>query len=145
MALKHSKQRDMIMAFLTGRKDHPTADAVYTNVRKINPNISLGTVYRNLTLLADMGEIKRLHLGDGVDHFDADTSPHYHFICSECGSIIDLEMQNIDEIQEIAGVGFDGQIAGHVTYFYGICDKCIHAADTAKQPKQPQSSYKAAQ
>ncbi|MDE7114758.1 MAG: transcriptional repressor, partial [Acetatifactor sp.] len=102
MALKHSAQRDKIMAFLMGRKDHPTADIVYMNVRKEYPNISLGTVYRNLTLLANMGEITRLRVGDGVDHFDADTSPHYHFVCTECGSVIDLEMENIDTIQDIA-------------------------------------------
>ena len=127
MALKRSKQRDMIMSFLMSRKDHPTADTVYMNVRKENPNISLGTVYRNLTLLSDLGEIQRLRVGDGVDHFDADTSPHYHFVCSECGSVIDLEMDSINHIQEIAGAGFDGKIAGHVTYFYGSCGSCMKA------------------
>lgn len=125
--LKRSKQRDQILAFLMSRKDHPTADVVYTNVRKENPNISLGTVYRNLTLLADRGEIQRLRVGDGVDHFDADTSAHYHFICNYCGSVIDLEMDNIDSIQDIAGAHFDGRIDGHVTYFYGICGSCIKA------------------
>lgn len=133
MALKHSKQRDMIKAFLMGRKDHPTADVIYMNVRREFPNISLGTVYRNLTLLADMGEIKRLRLGDGVDHFDADISPHYHFVCSECNSVIDLEMDNIDTIQEIAGAGFDGRIAGHVTYFYGTCGVCTNARDSEQK------------
>ena len=131
MALKHSKQRDLIMTFLMGRKDHPTADVVYMNVRKENPNISLGTVYRNLTLLSDLGEIQRLRVGDGVDHFDADTSPHYHFVCSECGSVIDLEMDGIDHIQEIAGANFNGQIAGHVTYFYGKCGACMKAKEEA--------------
>ena len=131
MALKHSKQRDLIMTFLMSRKDHPTADVVYMNVRKENPNISLGTVYRNLTLLSDMGEIQRLRVGDGVDHFDADTSPHYHFVCSECGSVIDLEMEGIDHIQETAGANFDGQIAGHVTYFYGKCGACMNAKEEA--------------
>ncbi len=124
MALKHSKQRDMIKAFLIGRKDHPTADVVYMNVRQQNPNISLGTVYRNLTLLADIGEIQRLRLGDGVDHFDADTSPHYHFVCTNCSSVIDLEMESIESIQDTANANFDGIIAGHVTYFYGSCGKC---------------------
>ncbi len=124
MAVKHSKQRDMIMSFLMGRKDHPTADTVYMNVRKLNPSISLGTVYRNLTLLADMGEIKRLRVGDGVDHFDADTSPHYHFVCTECGSVMDLKMESIESITDIAGADFNGTIAGHVTYFYGTCGNC---------------------
>ncbi len=124
MALKYSRQREVIKNFLMTRKDHPTADVVYMNVRKIYPSISLGTVYRNLQLLSELGEIKKLNVGDGVDHFDADTSPHYHFICKECGSVIDLQMGNIDTIKDIAGVNFDGQIAGHITYFYGICGNC---------------------
>lgn len=124
MTLKHSKQRDMIKDFLMGRNDHPTADVVYMNVRQQNPNISLGTVYRNLTLLADIGEIQRLRLGDGVDHFDADTSPHYHFVCNDCGRVMDLRMDSIDGITDIASKEFSGNITGHVTYFYGSCDQC---------------------
>lgn len=123
--LKHSKQRDMIKAFLMTRKDHPTADTVYMNVRQQNPNISLGTVYRNLTLLADIGEIQRLRLGDGVDHFDADISPHYHFICSKCSSVIDLELEELTGITESAAARFKGHIDGHMTYFYGTCVDCI--------------------
>ena len=72
MSLKHSRQRDSIIEFLSTRKDHPTADTVYMNVRQSFPNISLGTVYRNLTLLADMGEILRIRVGDGADHIRAD-------------------------------------------------------------------------
>ena len=124
MNLKHSKQRDSIMEFLSGRKDHPTADMVYMGVRQSFPNISLGTVYRNLTLLADIGEIARIRVGDGVDHFDADTSPHYHFICNECGDVSDLEMENMDTLTEAAGKNFGGRIEGHVTYFYGQCENC---------------------
>lgn len=124
MALKYSRQREVIKEFLKTRKDHPTADTVYMNVREQYPNISLGTVYRNLTLLADIGEIQRLRVGDGVDHFDADVSPHYHFVCTECGSVIDLEMDSIDNIIDIAGMNFDGKITGHVTYFYGYCGNC---------------------
>lgn len=124
MNLKHSRQRDSIMEFLRERKDHPTADTVYMNVRKTFPNISLGTVYRNLTLLADIGEIARIRVGDGVDHFDADTSPHYHFICNECGSVIDLEMEDMTEINQMANRNFDGMVEGHITYFYGKCSNC---------------------
>ena len=86
--IKYSRQREAIVQYLTGRTDHPSAESVYQALRQTHPNISLGTVYRNLTLLADLGEIARLRLGDGVDHFDADTSRHYHFICSECGSVM---------------------------------------------------------
>ncbi|MBD5551739.1 MAG: transcriptional repressor [Lachnospiraceae bacterium] len=124
MALKYSRQREVIKENLMHREDHPTADMVYMDVRETFPNISLGTVYRNLQLLTDLGEIQKLNVGDGVDHFDAKTFPHYHFICSECGSVIDLQMDNIDTIKDIAGVNFDGQIAGHITYFYGVCGNC---------------------
>ena len=123
--LKHSRQREMIKSFLMTRKDHPTADMVYMNVRQQNPNISLGTVYRNLTLLADIGEIQRLRVGDGVDHFDADISLHYHFVCTKCGCVEDLDMDSIEEINEAASARFDGQIDGHVTYFYGTCGNCL--------------------
>ena len=124
MKRNHSKQREAILDFLATRKDHPTADVVYTNVRKQLPNISLGTVYRNLTLLSDNGEILRLRVGDGTDHFDADISPHYHFICKNCGCVLDLEMDNIDKINEIAAKNFNGEIEGHCTYFYGLCSNC---------------------
>lgn len=128
MVLKHSKQRDCIKEFLDGRKDHPTADVVYMNVRKSFPNISLGTVYRNLTLLADIGEIARIRVGDGVDHFDAVTAPHYHFVCRECGSVTDLGAENIDALTRSVAKDFKGQIEGHSTYFYGKCEKCCKSA-----------------
>ena len=66
-AIKHSKQRDSIKTCLMGRRDHPTADAVYMSIREEFPNISLGTVYRNLNLLVDLGEIQKLTCGNGPD------------------------------------------------------------------------------
>lgn len=124
MALKYSRQREAIKDFMMTRKDHPTADVVYDNVRKEFPNISLGTVYRNLTLLSDMGELLRLRVGDGIDHFDATTDPHYHFICQSCGKVIDLDLEHQGNIDQIAGENFGGVIEGHVAYFYGVCEDC---------------------
>ena len=124
MALKYSRQREAIKEFMMTRKDHPTADVVYMNVRQEFPNISLGTVYRNLTLLSDLGELLRLRVGDGVDHFDATTTPHYHFICNTCGSVTDLNIPIMHSIDATAGENFEGQIDGHVTYFYGKCEHC---------------------
>ena len=132
-ARRHSRQRDLIIEFLKSRKDHPTADIVYHNVRMRHPAISLGTIYRNLTLLADAGEIIRLNIGDGVDHFDADTSPHYHFVCRKCGRVTDLEIDGMEEIfNEIsarAAANFAGRITGHMTYFYGTCPDCGNGED----------------
>lgn len=124
MALKYSRQRELIKDFLRERRDHPTADIVYRNVRLLNPNISLGTVYRNLALLTDRGEIRRLRLGDGTDHFDADLSPHYHFICNKCGCVQDLQMDDMAVIPDVDSLHFKGKITGHMTYFYGLCEQC---------------------
>ncbi|NLG02921.1 MAG: transcriptional repressor [Clostridia bacterium] len=125
MTLKRSRQREAIKEFLLTRKDHPTADMVYTNVRKEFSNISLGTVYRNLTLLSEIGEIQKIDMGDGCDHFDADISPHYHFICTECKHVLDLELDSdIEHIIDSAKKNFNGSIEGHKTYFYGTCEQC---------------------
>ena len=106
------------------RNDHPTADMVYTDIRKEYPNISLGTVYRNLALLSELGEIKRLVTGDGPDRFDADTSPHNHFICRKCHAVLDMDMEDISEIKERAEQNFHGVIESYSVNFYGICEHC---------------------
>lgn len=124
-AMKYSRQRESIKANLMSRKDHPTADAVYTAIREEFPNISLGTVYRNLNLLVELGEAQKLTCGDGKDHFDADVSPHYHFVCQHCGAVIDLMMEPIPEVTKQAQEDFKGQILSHVTYFYGTCPDCL--------------------
>jgi Fur family peroxide stress response transcriptional regulator len=95
------------------------------NIRQEFPNISLGTVYRNLSLLADIGEIVKISTGDGGDRFDSKTHSHYHFICTECKAVIDLELRNLDHINELAAVNFGGQIKGHTAHFYGLCEDCL--------------------
>lgn len=123
--LKYSRQRECIKNFLTGRTDHPTADFIYENIRQEYPNISLGTVYRNLSLLNSIGEIMKVSTGDGADHYDGQVKPHNHFICKSCHSVIDLDMENIDFIKEAASQNFDGEIETYVTNFYGHCKKCL--------------------
>lgn len=134
MAVKYSRQRQVIHNFLMGRKDHPTADVVYQNVRQEYPNISLGTVYRNLTLLTERGEIQRLQVGDGVDHFDADISRHCHFVCSRCGCVTDLSLDCMEDMLADARQKFDGRIDRQSTYFYGLCRDCLkNSADISEQ------------
>ena len=100
--LKYSKQREAIRDFLAHSEEHPTADMVYMNLRESFPNISLGTVYRNLNLLVELGEAQKLAFGDGKDHFDADTSLHYHFVCRSCGAVTDLPMEPLADIDQKA-------------------------------------------
>ena len=123
--LKNSRQRECIKTFLMGRKDHPTADTVYMHVRQEYPNISLGTVYRNLTLLSDIGEISRLNVGDGVDRFDADTSPHQHIVCSCCGCVQDGYLPDAEKILNNAGNFYEGIITTQTINFRGTCSDCL--------------------
>lgn len=110
--LKHSKQRDATEQFLATRYDHPTAETVYMNLREEYPKLSLATVYRNLSLLAELGNIQKIPTGNGPDRFDGRPEPHNHFLCDECGSMIDLQMNSIDHVDEIAAQTFDGVIKG---------------------------------
>ena len=112
--IKRSIQRELIRDNLTHRTDHPTADMVYQSIREELPNISLGTVYRNLRFLVDQGDALSLKLGDGKEHFDGNVNPHFHFICTP----------TIDEICTTASKYYSGDIKGHSTYFYGTCPNC---------------------
>ena len=123
--LKYSRQRESIKSFLMTRTDHPTAETVYENLRKEYPKISLGTVYRNLSLLTEIGEIQTISTGVGPDRFDGNVEPHYHFICKRCGKVIDLKMQGIEHINLLAQHEFSGNIEGHTVFFYGSCEECL--------------------
>ena len=125
--LKYSRQRKAIVDFLASRTDHPTADIVYINMRKEFPKISLGTVYRNLSLLVEIGEAIKVPCSDGAEHFDGCTLKHYHFQCNRCGAVLDLNITDMDSIQDlnkIANVNFGGNIEGNSIFFYGKCPKC---------------------
>lgn len=124
--MKYSRQRAAIKDYLEHTLEHPTADTVYLQVRKEFPNISLGTVYRNLNLLADMGEAIKISTPDGGDRFDGRVDPHYHVLCRSCGKVYDLflEEQHTQSITEFADRHFEGSIDSHTTLFYGICKEC---------------------
>lgn len=130
--LKYSRQRESIRAFVMNSKEHPTADTVYAGIKADFPNISLGTVYRNLSLLVDLGEIAKITTGDGPDRFDCNTKPHSHFICTQCHSITDIEADEFDCMKEKVAESFDGKITGHMTTFYGACKECLETKKIKK-------------
>ena len=121
---KYSRQREAIKEYLSRTEEHPTADTIYMDIREIYPNISLGTVYRNLKLLVDRGEIIRIIGMDESDRYDGNTHNHYHFLCNECKRVLDIEMEAIDSIIDKANKNFPGKVEGYVTYFYGKCKEC---------------------
>lgn len=130
-ATKRSRQREAIIEFLRTRKDHPTADIVYMNLRETMPNISLGTVYRNLSLLAEQGQILRLSCDGKVDRFDGFTHPHYHFMCVDCGDVSDVELDLTEMLTTAAASHTNGLITEHTVLFKGYCHKCKENHATA--------------
>ncbi len=123
---RFSYQKETIFNILYADKSHPSVDTIYQNVQKEIPNISLGTVYRNLNAMADEGRILRLDVGDGVVHFDADTTPHLHMLCTTCHSIIDLDVEYkhiIPYIEEISKLTSHKLDKAHVL-FTGECHHC---------------------
>ena len=125
--LKYSRQRESIKNCLMNRTDHPTADALYLSIREEFPNISLGTVYRNLNLLVELGEIMKFTCGDGSEHFDYTTDQHYHFVCRKCGRIIDLPLSMVRETSEFFTEGMPGRVDTHALFFYGECEDCLES------------------
>lgn len=121
---KNSRQRASIQRYLHTHRTHPTAETVYQDIRQEFPNISLGTVYRNLNLLADLGEILRISPGNGPDRYDANVCPHYHFICENCGNVLDVEMEAQLWLNDAANKFIEGSVTNHVTHFYGLCPEC---------------------
>ena len=122
--IKYSRQRESVKDFLSTRRDHPTAETIYTGLRESDPGISLGTVYRNLNLLAELGEIQKLSSGYGPDRFDPCVQPHYHFVCTSCEAMTDLFMEPSGELEKRAAACCSGRIHHHTLFFYGICEKC---------------------
>lgn len=122
---RYSRQRESIIQYLRSTREHPTAETVYQHIRAQHPKVSLGTVYRNLSVLTANGEIRRFSSIDGLDHFDAEISPHYHFICLGCGCIQDVPMKPLSDIDRLASMDVDGQIESHSVTFFGHCSDCL--------------------
>lgn len=131
---KRSRQRDRILETLRGTKAHPTATWVYDALKKEFPDLSLGTVYRNLGILRDQGLLRVLQSGSTFDRFDADTSAHYHFICERCGGVSDVPMPALDEIERAASKAVGRPVSGHRLDFFGLCAACADADPRDRTP-----------
>ena len=120
---KYSRQRETIREALMSVTSHPTASEIYDMVRETIPNISLGTVYRNLSGLADEGEILRISTGEGIERFDATTDDHSHLVCYSCGRVSDIDLDT-DGLDLAAETASGARIDRHSLIFYGTCAEC---------------------
>jgi Fur family ferric uptake transcriptional regulator len=123
--MRLTTQRQIILEELAKVKTHPTASELYDMVRKRLPRIGLGTVYRNLELMAENGMILKLEVGGTQKRFDATTDTHYHIRCSECGKVDDIDTPVLDELVKTAADSSSYQIIGHHVEFTGICPDCL--------------------
>lgn len=122
--MRLTTQRQIILEELGKVTTHPTANEVYDMVRKRLPRIGLGTVYRNLELMAESGIILKLEVGGTQKRFDATIDPHYHIRCINCGKVDDIEMPVMSEINQAAEDLSQYQVLGHHIEFSGLCCEC---------------------
>lgn len=122
--MRYSKQRQEILNIVMNSYDHPTAMMIYKRMKNIIPNISLGTVYRNLNILSQKGLIKKISMKDGNDRFDKTVINHNHMYCKYCGKVIDIKAKlNSKQIKKIENeTGF--KITNCNFNIDGICFEC---------------------
>lgn len=118
---RYSRQRELIYNTVYASKAHPTAEMVFAALKPEHPNLSLGTVYRNLHLLSDEGKLRRMPFP--VERFDGDVTPHHHFCCEKCGQVIDVAVPYDDALDAAVPVSA-GDVREHATVFYGVCARC---------------------
>lgn len=123
---KHFRKRDAILAYLRHTDQHPSAETVYAALKQEIPDLSLGTVYRNIALFKQQGLIASLGAVNGVERFDGTVDPHVHFICDRCGRIQDLpRMQVPRELTSAAAKEADATVSGCQLTFTGTCNGCV--------------------
>ena len=124
MIRRETKQREAILNVVRNSDSHPTADWIYDQVRKVIPNISKGTVYRNLRILLEDGKISDLKLEGSVGRYEGNQNNHYHFLCERCGRIFDLDepVDHSIEYRVASKTGF--KVKGHHLELIGLCPDC---------------------
>lgn len=122
--MRHSRQRELVLQTVRRSLDHPIADLIYERAREEDSSISKGTVYRNLNLLSELGEIRKLKMPFGPDHYDFNMDGHYHFICRNCCKVVDANIPYNEGLNEAKAElpGFTTE--WHRLILVGLCDEC---------------------
>lgn len=123
---KQFRKRNAILEYLHQTDEHPSAEMVYSHLKPEYPDLSLGTVYRNLSMFKNKGQIMSIGTVNGVERFDGNTMPHVHFICTGCDAVADLPQIQVPEAlnQQVTL-----QTGGHIDMcqltFVGQCNRCV--------------------
>ena len=130
-ASKNFRKRNAILTYLQSKVTHPSAETIYADLKQEIPDLSMATVYRNLTKFRQDGLVQCVATVKGVDRFDANTDPHVHFICRHCDAVIDLhEMQIPPALQSQAAGITGGKVDSCVLSFTGLCRDCLSEENT---------------
>lgn len=127
MKRRETKHREVILNVLRSVDSHPTADWIYDEVRKVIPRISKGTVYRNLKILCEKGEISELNLSGTVNRYEGRQDNHYHFRCEKCGRICDLDIPVDHQLDKKVAEKTGFSVSYHQLEFRGLCNDCQQA------------------
>ena len=122
--LRMTTQRKVILEELRKLNTHPSADEIYEVVRFRLPRISLGTVYRNLEVLSELGEIQKLELSGSLKRFDWNTNKHYHIRCIRCDRVEDAPIAPLNQLEDELYDATVFEIIGHNLEFTGLCPEC---------------------
>lgn len=124
--LRHSRQREMIREYLMSSCEHPSAEMVFDALREKLPSISLGTVYRNLKLLEETGQIRKVTTHQNTDRYDARSDDHAHFVCSCCGCVKDLNPLDADSLGISCQLDPGDKVHWMNVIFGGTCASCMN-------------------
>ena len=135
-AVRYSKKREAILAEIQGTSCHPSAEWLYQRLKPRHPDLSLGTVYRNLTFFQAQGQIKSVGVVQGQERFDAVVTPHSHFVCNCCGSVLDLpDFQPGGDLDRTVSWQYGLTVERHELIFYGLCSSCSKQQNNKEEPK----------
>ena len=121
----YSKKRQAIYELLLSTDSHPSAEWIYNSLKESYPDLSLGTVYRNLKLLESNGSVKPVAVVEGCERYDARMTPHSHFVCRSCGRVLDVFFsENMSDFADEAHISGAKSVDSYNLIFYGTCSGC---------------------
>ena len=120
---RHSRKRDAILNCIRQSRVHPSAEWIYAQLKPEHPDLSLGTVYRNLALFRESGEVVCVATVRGADRLDACTEPHAHFICEQCGAVLDVDVPQ-DDLRSDLETRYGVRVRRSELLLRGVCSAC---------------------
>lgn len=135
--IRYSKKREAILNAIRSTTCHPSAEWIYHTLKPTHPDLSLGTVYRNLVFFQQQGQVQSVGVVNGQERFDGNTAPHSHFVCTNCGAVIDLHSIKLDssltrDVSEQYGLS----VERHELTFYGRCQTCMKQEESKQNIQQ---------